>query len=247
MHNTRYTLIFTLILTIVSATILSLLFFGTKDRADLAAKIFEKRAILSSVNTLLDKDVSKMTDQEVLDVFNNQVQEEAVDTKGNQIEQSQILAAGYKGGLPEDIDMAKERKKPEDQRMYPVYVFDNKGEKVYILSIRGNGLWDEIWGNVAVKNDFNTIVGASFDHKGETPGLGAEIKDNPAFSAKFRGKELYNDQGNYISVQVVKGGAKDPPHQIDAISGATITSNGVSEMMFRGIKEYEAYFNKQKG
>ncbi|MCB0658133.1 MAG: NADH:ubiquinone reductase (Na(+)-transporting) subunit C [Saprospiraceae bacterium] len=247
MHNTRYTLIFTLVLTIVSATILSLLFFGTKDRADLAAKIFEKRAILSSVGTLLDKDVSQMTDQEVLDIFKNQVEQEAVDAQGNVVESAKITQSGYNGGLPEDIEMAKERKKPEDQRIYPVYIFSANGEKVYILSVRGNGLWDEIWGNVAVKSDFNTIVGASFDHKGETPGLGAEIKDNPAFSARFRGKELYDNQGQYTSVAVVKGGVKDPDHQVDGISGATITSNGVTEMLYRGLKEYEPFFNKEKG
>jgi Na+-transporting NADH:ubiquinone oxidoreductase subunit C len=151
----------------------------------------------------------------------------------------------------EDIDMAKERKKPEAERRLPLYVYEQDGNGYYIVSVRGNGLWDEIWGNIALKEDLNTIAGASFDHKGETPGLGAEIKDNPAFPAQFKGKEIY-DEGEYVSVTVRKGGARDPQHEVDGISGATVTADGVTEMLYRGIKYYEPYFedlrsNSQQG
>lgn len=116
------------------------------------------------------------------------------------------------------------------------------------MSVRGSGLWDEIWGNIAIKDDFNSVVGVAFDHKAETPGLGAEIKDNPSFKAMFANQEnplkLYNAEGEYTSVEVVKGGVKDKTYQVDAISGATVTSVGVGEMLYRGIKYYEPYFNK---
>ena len=88
------------------------------------------------------------------------------------------------------------------------------------------------------------MAGASFDHKGETPGLGAEIKDNPAFSKQFKGRKLYDADGNYTSIVVRKGGAKNKTHEVDGISGATVTADGVGEMLYRGIKYYEPYFNQ---
>ena len=163
-----------------------------------------------------------------------------IDANGEELAGEMVEAAGYKGGKAENIDMAKERKKPESDRMFPLFVYEKEGEKIYILSIRGNGLWDEIWGNVALKEDLQTLVGASFDHKGETPGLGAEITDNPSFRDQFTGKKLYKD-GEYTSIIVRKGGAKDPVNEVDGISGATVTCDGVSEMLFRGVKYYSEY------
>ncbi|MEM9822777.1 MAG: FMN-binding protein, partial [Bacteroidota bacterium] len=106
--------------------------------------------------------------------------------------------------------------------------------------------WDDIWGNIALKDDLSTIVGAAFDHKGETPGLGAEIKDNPAFPAKFKQKQIYDASGNYTSVDVVKPGIKTTSHSVDGISGATVTCVGVAEMLDRGIAYYEPYLKTLK-
>ena len=118
-------------------------------------------------------------------------------------------------------------------------------QKFYIVSVGGKGLWDEIWGNIALESDLNTIAGASFDHKGETPGLGAEIKDNPAFPKMFKGKKLFNEEGQYVSVQSAKTGAKGSPHYVDGISGATVTAVGVGDMMVNGIALYLPYFKKE--
>lgn len=95
-------------------------------------------------------------------------------------------------------------------------------------------------------SDWNSIAGQAFDHKGETPGLGAEIKDNKAWYKQFTGRKLYDSNGNFKSVSVVKGGIKVVDHQVDAISGATITGNGVDEMMKRGLMYYEPYILKNK-
>ena len=92
----------------------------------------------------------------------------------------------------------------------------------------------------------NTIAGVSFDHQGETPGLGAEIKDNPMFPKQFEGTKIYDDAGTYRSVMVRKGGRKNKIHEVDGISGATVTADGVTEMLVRGIKYYEPYFSKLK-
>jgi Na+-transporting NADH:ubiquinone oxidoreductase subunit C len=207
----------------------------TMSRALLNEEIFNKRAVLAAVEDYLPegKTVDDLSDQEVLELFDRQVEQLVVNMDGEIVE----------GVKAEDIDMAKERKKTEAERRLPLFIYNQGGEKYYIISVRGNGLWDEIWGYIALESDLNTIAGASFDHAGETPGLGAEIKDNPAFSEQFKGKKIY-EEGDYVSVAVMKGGARDPEHEVDAISGATVTSNGVSEMLYRGIRYYQPYFEQ---
>jgi len=210
--------------------------------------VFNKRAILSAVSDYLSEDPKLMSDGQIDELFSSKVEQIALDMSGAVLKKEDIVAAGYKGGLPENIDMAKEKKKPEDQRIFPLYILNTDKGKSYILSVRGNGLWDEIWGNIALKDDLNTIAGAAFDHKGETPGLGAEIKDNPTFPSRFKGKEIFNDAGVYTSVDVKKtGGTANNPHAVDGISGATVTADGVDEMLERGIKYYLPYLNKQAG
>lgn len=238
MNTTRYIFFFVLTLTAVVALSLSGLREVTKAQADLNEEIFNKRAILSAVEDFLpnNQTVGDLSDEDVINLFKNQVNGVVVNKAGEQIE----------GIQADKVDMSKERKKPESERKLPLFVYQNEGQEFYIVSVRGNGLWDEIWGNIALKGDFNTIAGAAFDHKGETPGLGAEIKDNPSFPAQFKGKEIYNDEGEYVSVKVVKGPKKMPDHQVDAISGATVTGDGVSEMMDRGIEYYLPFLNKLK-
>ena len=233
--STRYVITFVTILTAVVAVLLTGFRQATKAQADLNEEIFNKRAILSAVEDYLGEGVTvaDLSDDDVINIFDKQVEQVALDMTGQTLD----------GTMAEDIDMAKERKKPEAERQLPLYVYNQDGENYYILSVRGAGLWDAIWGNIALKSDLNTIVGVAFDHAGETPGLGAEIKDNPAFPAQFKGKELYTESGQYISVLVRKGGAKDPKHEVDAISGATVTCDGVTDMLFEGIKYYEPYFN----
>ncbi len=236
MEKTNYIVLFTLAMTVLVALLLSGLFYSTKEQAALNEAVFNKRAILSAISDQFDKKIDDFSDEEVLDIFDQRMEQKVLDMGGEELEE--ILA--------EDIDMKKEKKKPEANRKLPLYIFNGDTEKIYIVSIRGNGLWDEIWGNIALKTDFNTVIGAAFDHQGETPGLGAEIKDNPAFAKQFKGKKLYNENGDYISINVQKGGAKDKDHDVDGISGATVTADGVKEMLYRGIKYYEPYFNKLK-
>lgn len=246
MHSTRYIITFTFILTLVSALLLSFLYFGTNERAKLNEKIFNKRAVLAALASKIDKPIKKLSDQEVLDIFETQVEQFAIDMEGNDVPNAAIIERGYTGGLAEDIDMKKEKKKPVADQILPVFIYADGTEKYTIVSVRGNGLWDEIWGNIALDNDYNTVIGVSFDHAGETPGLGAEIKDNSSFPAQFKNKKIYAADKSYKSINVRKGGAKDLTHEVDAISGATVTSDGVSEMLYRGLKYYEPYFNKMK-
>ncbi len=199
-------------------------------------EIYNKKGILASIQDDLGQEASTLTVEQIDDIFTNNITQEVVDSDGNIVD----------GVTAQEIDMAKEKKKPEDERRYPVYIYKKGDKTLYIVSMRGSGLWDEIWGSVALQSDLNTIEGAAFDHKGETPGLGAEIKDNPSFPAQLKGKKIFDKNGNYTSVRVVKGGARDPDHEIDAISGATITCNGVNDMLYSGIQKYLPYLNHLK-
>ena len=121
----------------------------------------------------------------------------------------------------------------------PYYKFSPRGEGLYclggvIIPLKGNGLWGPIWGYIALADDsFSTVVGAVFDHQGETPGLGAEIATDK-FAKQFIGKrmELY-------PIKLTKNADKDNPYQVDAISGGTMTSNGVSDMLEKAWNDYE--------
>jgi Na+-transporting NADH:ubiquinone oxidoreductase subunit C len=194
-------------------------------------EIFSKRSVLLTVNDYLGKglNVNDLSDDEVLKMFNEQVEQVVLNIDGEVV--PNLLA--------EKIDLSVEKKKAEADRLLPLFVFKNEKEKFYILSVRGSGLWDEIWGNIAVKADLNTIAGVTFDHKGETPGLGAEIKDNPSFPGQFIGKQIFKD--GEVAVLVRKGGSQDKTYEVDGISGATITCDGVTEMLQRGIAYYLPY------
>ena len=234
MFSTRYVIGFIFILTASVAVALTGLREVTYKKAVQNEDIFNKRAILSAVEDYLPdgKKVKDLSDAEVSQLF-EKMEQPVLNMQGETLE----------GVQAEDIDMAKERKKPEAERRLPLYIYEHNGEKFYILSVRGNGLWDEIWGNIALKSDGNTIAGAAFDHKGETPGLGAEIKDNPSFPKQFEGKKIYAD-GQFVSVKVRTGGAKNKEHEVDAISGATVTSDGVTEMLYRSIEYYQPFLKE---
>ena len=112
--------------------------------------------------------------------------------------------------------------------------------------MRGKGLWGPIWGYVALEDDMNTVHGASFGHKGETPGLGAEI-ETAAFQQQFVGEKIFDESGKFVSVRLVKSGANpDDKHAVDAVSGGTITSNGVTEMLHRTLGYYVSYFREKQ-
>lgn len=139
----------------------------------------------------------------------------------------------------------EQRKKPEQQALPVFRATAGDGENLIIIPVEGKGLWGPIFGYVSLKSDMNTIYGVNFDHKGETPGLGAEINTSE-FESQFRGKKLFDDN-DFISVQVVKGGAREGDiHGVDAISGGTITSKGLEKMIFDCLKKYNGYLLKNR-
>ena len=122
-----------------------------------------------------------------------------------------------------------------------VYVANLNGETKYILPLSGKGLWGGIGGYLALDEDKNTIYGVNFNHESETPGLGAKIVEMP-FREQFEGKHIRNAAGEVVSVAVLKAGKHaDGQEQVDAISGATITSSGVSTMLEVNLAEYAEF------
>ena len=150
----------------------------------------------------------------------------------------QILrAAGHDIDRSKAVDAFSNLAEPltDDGRQYRVICAD--GSKGIALRLDGKGLWGPIWGYAVVSEDGQTLKGVSFDHKSETPGLGAKITE-AAFLKSFEGKKLYDKDGNYVSVRVLKPGTSTEiaeENRVDAISGATITSRGVDEMMQSSI------------
>ena len=141
-----------------------------------------------------------------------------------------------------DVDMAAEVKKPADERVLPVFVCTTDQGTKYIVPVAGAGLWGPIWGYIAMNSDGKTIYGAYFGHQGETPGLGAEI-ERPAFSSQFEGKSIFGGNGQFESVLVVKKGQEPADRAyVNAVSGGTITSQGVQKMLFSSLEPYTAFF-----
>jgi len=141
------------------------------------------------------------------------------------------------------------KKKPENQR-YPIFIADLNGKKYYVLPLRGKGLWDDIWGYISLEEDLNTVKGVKFGHKGETPGLGAEITKQ-WFENQFLGEKIFDKDGTFKGIVLLKGN-NDPKnidkedHEIDAISGATLTGNGVTDMIQERLKHYLSFFKNNK-
>lgn len=166
------------------------------------------------------------------------------------IKESMVLDANgdVKAGVEAfDVDIQKEfrdKTLSDSDRNYPLYVAEKDGAKYLVIPVVGKGLWGPIWGFCGMKDDYTTFYGASFDHKTETPGLGAEIKTD-MFEGQFPGKVL--NYGGDKLFEVTKGaGSSSTNYQVDGITGGTITSKGVEEMLIRSFGIYQKYFESQK-
>jgi Na+-transporting NADH:ubiquinone oxidoreductase subunit C len=130
-------------------------------------------------------------------------------------------------------EVVKEEKTENGQTVYQCNV---DGEDVCVFAMKGMGLWGGISGFVAIHDqDGPTVYGAYFNHESETAGLGAEIKDSQAWQEKFIGKKVFKDGNDDVALSVVKK-VEDPETQVDCVTGATLTSNGVNDMIHEGLK-----------
>jgi Na+-transporting NADH:ubiquinone oxidoreductase subunit C len=230
-NSSSFTFLFATVMVVVVGVLLALAAIGLGPFQAQNIKLEKMQNILSSIGI-------KSEAKEVEKIFNQYIKEQIVlNNKGEKVT-GDITAF--------DIDLKKELDKAKtgevDKQLFPLFIFNKDGKLYYIIPVRGKGLWGPIWGYVALEGDLNTVSGASFGHKGETPGLGAEI-DGEEFQKQFVGEKIFDESGNFVSVKVIKGGAaKDDLHGVDAVSGGTITSNGVTEMLKRTLSNYIPYF-----
>lgn len=223
----RYVFLFATAMVVIVAVILSGAATLLRPFQERNMRLEKMQNILAAINI----EVPREDAQEVFDQYITRTK--IINHQGEELE-----------GDAFEVDLQEENRKPVEERQLPVYIGDFEGETFYVLPVRGTGLWGPIWGYVGLEADLVTIAGANFDHSSETPGLGAEIADED-FEEQFTGKKIFDEEGNFRPVRVVKGGAPpDDEHAVDAISGGTITSNGVTDMMRNGLEVYTSYFEK---
>ena len=234
-----YTFAFSFVMVVVVGASLALVARGLKPAQDANAEIKKKLDILSA-----------MLDTKALGIDRANVKEEFV--KYVDLKDAVVLDANgeVKEGVEAfDVDIRKEFKDKnldKKDRNYPLFVATNKGKTFYIIPVVGKGLWGPIWGNICIGDDMQTIVGASFGHKGETPGLGAEISQK-FFIDRWIGEKISDENSEFAKFEVVKDNSgKVKPSKIDGITGGTITSKGVEEMANRCMQVYVAYFKNLK-
>ena len=234
-NSNTYTVIYTTILVVIVAAILAFAASALKQRQQDNMDLAKMKTIMLAANMgqTPDGNVDKSADFKKLytDHITNAF---AIDAEGNVLEGVDAF---------KDIDLKSQYsnlKKGLDVKL-PVYECTmDDGRKVNILAMYGAGLWGPVWGYVAFNEDLKTIAGAYFDHASETPGLGAKIKDDPAFRALFQGKVA--DFQAEPAFSIVKEANAD--NQVDAITGATMTSKGLSAAIGTWFKAYAAYFNQ---
>ncbi|OEK04199.1 NADH:ubiquinone reductase (Na(+)-transporting) subunit C [Roseivirga misakiensis] len=241
-QSNKYIIIFSLVLTAVLGGMLSGVSQVLGPAQKKAQDLDTKKQILGAIPSEKEA-LAGMEAEQILARYKEVISSEVADFQGN------LVDTNEKGGamVAEEVNIEKNYKKSAEDRMFPVFKYTNNGEEAYILPVYGAGLWDAIWGFVAVNPDLKSVRGISFDHKGETPGLGARITSDD-IQARYQGKSLYNDNGEFVAITMVKG-EKTPedklgPNKVDGLAGATLTANGVNDMLMNYITYYQKYFDK---
>ena len=225
-NSNAYTFGFAILMVIVVGSLLAIASQGLKTRQEKNATDKKMMSILSAINI----DATRENAQELYNKY-------VIDSK--------IIAGKDLSAKAFNVDIKKEFRDKNisiSDRNYPLYICEKDGDKYYIIPVIGTGLWGPIWGFVALESDFKTIYGANFDHKSETPGLGAEIK-YASYSDQYTGETISDTTGSFQPIIVVKDGSGSGINsKVDGITGGTITSKGVEEMTTRTLEVYVNYF-----
>jgi Na+-transporting NADH:ubiquinone oxidoreductase subunit C len=238
-----YTMIFAVIMVFVVGSLLAFLASSLKPAIKENERIEKQQNILYAMG-VNENDASSA----------NFVSTTVAGAEFNKYIKKQLVIEGDKISESQDaylIDVKKQQANAKEGkvRKLPLFVGEKEGKIFYVAPIRGKGLWDAIWGYISM--DENMVVqGAYFDHKGETPGLGANIKQR-YFMDDFIGEHLMTEAGVFKGIRVAKGN-NDPKnedktdYEVDAIAGATITGDGVSAMIKSDLALYVSYFKSLK-
>jgi Na+-transporting NADH:ubiquinone oxidoreductase subunit C len=239
-EKNSYTIIFAIAMVVVVGSLLAGFASGLKPKIKANERYEKQQNILYAMGINDNEganDVAFIPTERVEEEFNNYITKQVVIEGDKVTEDDQAFL----------IDIKKESNKAKDPnytRKLPLFIGEKDGETIFVMPVRGKGLWDAIWGFIAVDKDM-TVKGVYFDHKGETPGLGAEIKQR-YFMDDFTG-EKFLDGGAFEGIKVAKGN-NDPKNldtsdnEVDALAGATITGDGVSAMLKKDVRMYVPYF-----
>lgn len=238
-----YTIIFAIIMVLIVGSMLAFFASSLKPNIDENKRIEKQQNILYAmgVNENDESSANFVSTAIAGEEFTKYIKRQIV-IQGDKISED---GKAYLIDVKKQQSLAKEGK----VRKLPLFVGEKDGKTFYVAPIYGKGLWDAIWGYIAMDENM-VIQGAYFDHKGETPGLGANIKQR-YFMDDFIGEHLIDESGNFKGITVAKGN-NDPKNQdktdyeVDAIAGATITGDGVSAMIKKDLALYVPYFKSLK-
>jgi len=230
-NSNSYTIIYSVIIVVIVAFLLAFVFQALKPMQDANVALDKKKQILNSLNIRDLNDAQ--ADAKYKEVV---VADRVIDEKGK------VLLPGTTGG--EDAGFKLDSKDYKEGKL-ALYICRVNGETKYVVPVYGMGLWGAISGYIALNADKSTVYGVYFNHESETAGLGAEIKDNKAWQEKFQGKKLFKNGDDKAIALSVEKKVEDPTTQVDAVTGATLTSNGVRDMLHEALGKYLVFINQK--
>ena len=230
-NSNSYTIIYSVIIVVIVAFLLAFVFQALKPMQDANVALDKKKQILNSLNIRDLNDAQ--ADAKYKEVI---VADRVIDEKGK------VLLPGTTGG--ENAGFKLESKDYKEGKL-ALYICRVNGETKYVIPVYGMGLWGPISGYIALNADKSTVYGVYFNHESETAGLGAEIKDNKAWQEKFQGKKLFKNGDDKTIALSVEKKVDDPTTQVDAVTGATLTSNGVRDMLHEALGKYLVFINQK--
>lgn len=230
-NSNSYTIIYSVIIVVIVAFLLAFVFQALKPMQDANVALDKKKQILNSLNIRDLNDAQ--ADAKYKEVI---VADRVIDEKGK------VLLPGTTGG--ENAGFKLESKDYKEGKL-ALYICRVNGETKYVIPVYGMGLWGPISGYIALNADKSTVYGVYFNHESETAGLGAEIKDNKAWQERFQGKKLFKNGDDKTIALSVEKKVEDPTTQVDAVTGATLTSNGVRDMLHEALGKYLVFINQK--
>lgn len=234
-----FTFGFAIALVVVVGVSLTLISMGLQPQKDQNAKVKKQLEILSALMDLEKEGINRTNAAIEFKKYVNLEDAVVLDFQGKVKEGSSAFDVNIQNEY-------KDKNLKDKDKNFPLFVAKKDGKTLYVIPVVGKGLWGPIWGNICLDEDMNTISGASFGHKGETPGLGAEISQQ-FFIDRWLGEKLCDDQGNFLNFEIVKDGSGNKlEKKVDGITGGTITSKGVEEMANRCLSIYAEYFKNLK-
>lgn len=230
-NSNSYTIIYSVIIVVIVAFLLAFVSQTLKPMQDANVALDKKKQILNSLNIRDLNDAQ--ADAKYKEVV---VADRVINEKGK------VLLPGTTGG--ENAGFKLESKDYKEGKL-ALYICRVNGETKYVIPVYGMGLWGPISGYIALNADKSTVYGVYFNHESETAGLGAEIKDNKAWQEKFQGKKLFKNGDDKAIALSVEKKVEDPTTQVDAVTGATLTSNGVRDMLHEALGKYLVFINQK--